>query len=214
MSKQITFEKYGDTFTEIKRNGQIAIFERTNPGRKWSEYEVVILRDTKEYTLNGVTIAAKEDAYPGSQSWGKSGWSFVDLNLAEEKFSQVVSEKCTPEGTVIVGKRGRKPNPEKKESVKTENGEPAKKGRKAVDRSELKFPGGEWSVNEAHVLNPNVCHATIYHYVKDLVKAGKMVECGKMVGGRGKAKLLYRVANENESHPVIQKTETDPNFPF
>ena len=70
---------------------------------------------------------------------------------------------------------------------------------RSVERSSLTFPTGEWSLKDAHALNKGVCHATIYHYVKDQVKLGLMIQTGTRKNKRGKDSLLYRITAPEEN---------------
>jgi hypothetical protein len=80
---------------------------------------------------------------------------------------------------------------------------------RTVERNTLTFPSGDWSLKDAHALNNGVCHATIYHYVKDQVKLGLMTQCGTRKNKRGKASLMYCISTPIESPEVI-----DSNQPF
>lgn len=82
---------------------------------------------------------------------------------------------------------------------------------RSVERNSLTFPSGEWSLKDAHALNNGVCHATIYHYVKDQVALGLMIQCGTRKNKRGKASLLYRMSTPAD---VPNTAEVDSNQPF
>lgn len=85
-----------------------------------------------------------------------------------------------------------------------------KRTRRSIDRSTLIFGSGEWSINEAMAMNKPVSHATIYHYVKDQVRLGLMIQCGTRKSVRGKPTIMYRIATEAD------KTNTNSldNQPF
>ena len=53
-----------------------------------------------------------------------------------------------------------------------------------------------------------MCHATIYHYVKDQVKLGLMIQCGTRKNKRGKASLLYRMSTPDDM--PVEVTDTQP----
>lgn len=90
----------------------------------------------------------------------------------------------------------------------TETATPKRRGRN-IDRSTLIFGSGEWSINEAMVMNKPVSHATIYHYVKDQVRLGLMVICGTRKSKRGKPTILYRIATDADKN-----TNSVDNQPF
>ena len=81
---------------------------------------------------------------------------------------------------------------------------------RTVERNTLTFPSGDWSLKDAHALNNGVCHATIYHYVKDQVKIGLMIQCGTRKNKRGKSSLLYRISTPDDTN----SPEVDSNQPF
>lgn len=215
-----SFKKYGETFTQIKRKGQVAIYERSKEGQNVKQYEVVILKDAKEYTLAGVTISAKEDAYPGTNAFGKLGWSAIDLPQAEKKFLDVLKGKCDKDGNLIILKKGRKAKVKDESTVEFKKNKAnkakktGKRGRQAIDRATIEFPTDSWTLKQAHALNQGMAHSTVYFYVKDLVKAGKMIVCGKVGGGRGKPTLLYRMANENDVNEAEPVKIENPDTPF
>lgn len=84
---------------------------------------------------------------------------------------------------------------------------------RSVERSSLTFPSpdSEWSLKDAHALNPGVCHATIYHYVKDQVRLGLMIQTGTRKNKRGKASLLYRIATPSD---MPAEVVVESNQPF
>ena len=67
------FEDSRFRYTQVEREGDIAIFRQTHKGSGDLRYEVVVIRVQKEHTWpTGVTTPEKE-AYPGSTSWGRFG---------------------------------------------------------------------------------------------------------------------------------------------
>jgi len=85
---------------------------------------------------------------------------------------------------------------------------PKRRGRN-IDRNTLIFGSGEWSINEAMAMNKPVSHATIYHYVKDQVRLGLMIQCGTRKSVRGKPTIMYRVATDADKN-----TNSVDNQPF
>jgi hypothetical protein len=77
---------------------------------------------------------------------------------------------------------------------------------RSVERNSMTFPSGEWTLKEAHALNQGVCHATIYHHVKDQVKLGLMIQTGTRKNKRGKDSLLYRISTP-EDHQAPSAAE-------
>ena|ERR1700730_18040737 len=94
---EVAFRAYDHDLRQIWREGQIAIFERSLPGREPHEFELVVIRTQKESTLpNGSVLPARE-AYPGSSQWGERGWSFPIRNrqLAFELARRMAASPCS-----------------------------------------------------------------------------------------------------------------------
>lgn len=94
------------------------------------------------------------------------------------------------------------------EITTTETATPKRRGRN-IDRSTLIFGSGEWSINEAMAMNKPVSHATIYHYVKDQVRLGLMIQCGTRKSSHGKPTIMYRIATNADKN-----TNSLDNQPF
>lgn len=85
-----TFTKYGDTFQQIERIGDAAIYSRTSPnGRKG--YEVILISRHDGYEVQGVVIPPAE-VYPSSSAWGTYGWTTNDRIRADELFSAAIKK--------------------------------------------------------------------------------------------------------------------------
>lgn len=78
---------------------------------------------------------------------------------------------------------------------------------RSVERDSITFPDGEWTIKEVHALNPEVCHATIYHHVKKMVALNMMEHCGTRKGNRGKPTFLYRKVEPTEVTPEVESNE-------
>ena len=81
------FKKWNFIFTQVKREGKYAIyekfFEETSIG-----FEVIIIQKQKEHERFGQVFPAKE-LYPSSEAWGKYGWTFTDFRDAITKFKSM-----------------------------------------------------------------------------------------------------------------------------
>ncbi len=77
------FEKSGQLFTQIKREGDKAIYKRGTAG-----YEVIKIRSHNGYEIGGQKIKPGE-MYPTDREWGKYGWTYLTLSAAETKFRQL-----------------------------------------------------------------------------------------------------------------------------
>lgn len=71
----------------------------------------------------------------------------------------------------------------------------------------------QWTMKQAHALNPQLCHASVYHRVKYLQSEGKIVVCGTMKLSRGKPRLLYRFATEYDVSSKPAEVVADQDLP-
>jgi len=83
---------------------------------------------------------------------------------------------------------------------------------RSVERDSIVFPDGEWTIKEAHALNPEVCHATIYHHVKQMVALNLMTHCGTRKGNRGKPTFVYRKVDPITVTDIIVDASVDQPF--
>lgn len=82
---------YGDNAVQIKRIGDVAIYERTG---KYNEkrYEVIIVQHFKERYLKDGTLIPAGKYYPSTSLWGNMAWSYIKKENAEKKFDKVLKE--------------------------------------------------------------------------------------------------------------------------
>lgn len=83
-----TFKKKGFVYRQVKRQGDLAIFEQTREGSQLHNYEVVKIGRHNGYTMGGVYIEPSE-TYPGSSLWGILGWTCTSMEDAEKRFSTI-----------------------------------------------------------------------------------------------------------------------------
>ncbi len=92
-------------FTQVKRQGQVAIYSRTDcETKKIVGYEVIVIATVKAgtvYVKGGKPTEHDTESYPGAKSFGKSGWSCVSLPQAEAKFAEVVKDQQVEEPVQI-----------------------------------------------------------------------------------------------------------------
>jgi len=84
------FKKTGFQFTQVKRDGLIALFSKRKPQHSKDNFEVVMIQQHGEYFIGGVTIPARE-ALPSSNSWGRDGFTYTTLDAAQKKFDQLMA---------------------------------------------------------------------------------------------------------------------------
>ena len=85
------FKKNGFTFTQVKRAGQVAIYQQEkpmadHPDQMQVHFEVGIIRQNEAFFAYGKQFEASE-TWPASEEWGKRGFTYADLSHAEAKFA-------------------------------------------------------------------------------------------------------------------------------
>ena len=81
---QTEFEDRLFRYTQIERQGDIAIFCQTHKESSCHRFEVVKIRVQPAHTWPNGTISPEREAYPGSTSWGALGWTCFTLQAAQE----------------------------------------------------------------------------------------------------------------------------------
>jgi hypothetical protein len=77
-------------YVQVERQGDVALYTQTHKTSGTIRYEVIKIKIQAEHTWpNGVTTPEKE-AYPGSGSWGRDGWTFFTLETAQTKLAQLL----------------------------------------------------------------------------------------------------------------------------
>jgi hypothetical protein len=82
----------GYTLRLLKRDGDIALFAKGKPSHFHEHYETVIVRHLPEKTIFDKVCQAKE-SLPLNEDWGTAGWTDVDLEKAEKRFSALVADR-------------------------------------------------------------------------------------------------------------------------
>ena len=85
----VNISNAGFTFTQLKREGRVCIYEQVPDGGEFKAYEVIIIKYRKERQLYGKVLPAQE-AYPSDSDWGTLGWTFMTWDKAEIKFNELV----------------------------------------------------------------------------------------------------------------------------
>jgi len=80
-----TFKQKGFTLTQVKRDGNKAVFKKTKVGYTFVSYEVVVVSNHNGYELGGQKIEPAE-TYPSSSQWGIKGFTCTSLERAEVKY--------------------------------------------------------------------------------------------------------------------------------
>jgi hypothetical protein len=88
---QTSFRSKGFDYRQLRRIGDVALYEQTKPtlSRKW--YEVVMVQRHDTYELGGRTIEAAE-TMPSTSQWGRLGWTYRDPKEARSRFDELVKK--------------------------------------------------------------------------------------------------------------------------
>lgn len=89
----VTFRSDGFDFRQRQREGDIVLLEKSK-GRVTS-FEVVRVQRRNERFAFGNVLPAGE-VMPPSESWGRLGWSFADLESARKKFCALAEAQERP----------------------------------------------------------------------------------------------------------------------
>lgn len=79
------FTRGGFYHKQLKRTGDVALYERSGLDHSTSHYEVVKISRHNGYKMNGSYIKPAE-TYPGASLWGIQGWTYQTLDRANERF--------------------------------------------------------------------------------------------------------------------------------
>jgi hypothetical protein len=101
-SLPINFYKKGFTHkliqsTGFRKHGGVVgdwrIYERIGKGQKNPHYEVVLICNyDKERVFPNGTIQPPHEYYPSSEQWGRHGFTFTDLESAQEKLRKLTTK--------------------------------------------------------------------------------------------------------------------------
>ena len=82
---------------QVKRIGRVAIYELSKPHWSRKSYEVVLLGCQKARTVTypggRVVERPAQETCPPTEKWGQSGWSYMDIDSAEDKFRQLLKKQ-------------------------------------------------------------------------------------------------------------------------
>lgn len=89
-----TYAKNGFTFELIVRRGPFAIYQqRLRPGVGCLAYEVIRVKEKQDVTMFNRLVEAHESA-PSNEDWGRWGWTFPTLALAEAKMKWLEEQEA------------------------------------------------------------------------------------------------------------------------
>jgi hypothetical protein len=174
-------DKVGDNvFTQIKREGGVAMYERAWPDGTIKGYEVFIIKTVEKGTPlpNGKKVEETYESYPGSASFGKTASDCRSLDMAEERFEEYLEKVKNRGEAAEEAKRTGKPNRGKRTKVKTE----------------VKVPKNRFSMKML-IAETGLTQPQLYPIVKQWLVDSviEVVESVKAEGGRGRPSLVYQV---------------------
>ncbi len=88
------FSANGFRFTQVAREGPIALFRRCKPGGA-GHFELVRLREVEASEIYGRDYPARE-VYPGNEKWGTDGFTVMDEKEARKRFGEMAGEENQP----------------------------------------------------------------------------------------------------------------------
>ena len=94
------FIKAGFRHEQVKRNGRVAIFKRSQLGLDRSHYEVVQIGSHNGYNLGTSYIEAAE-TYPGSSLWGIQGWTHATLECANKHYDKLIAKRLAKSKVLV-----------------------------------------------------------------------------------------------------------------
>lgn len=84
------FTKLGFKFNQLKRNGDVCLFERVDKNGIIT-YEVIRVIIRKPTEIMGRKVDGGE-GYPGNERWGSHGWTFTSIERANSKYHTLINE--------------------------------------------------------------------------------------------------------------------------
>jgi hypothetical protein len=165
-------DKCGETvFRQMRKNDGVAMYQRIRPDGGIKGYEVFIIKTIKAGTAlpGGKSVAEDYEQYPGAAQWGKTAWSPGSEAAADEKFDALVKR------------------------LRSEVGQPARRGRKAVAATTFVVPSGKFTMRML-IEQTGMTQPVLYSRLQKLIKEGKVVEVDRVrtETGRGRLAVVYQ----------------------
>jgi hypothetical protein len=80
------FRKGKYDYIQRRREGNLAIFERSKPDQPWPEFEVIVIRIKGEHRFPSGTLFEGGELYPSTAEFGTYAKSCVNLDRANYLF--------------------------------------------------------------------------------------------------------------------------------
>lgn len=86
-----SFRSKGFDYWQLKRTGDVALYEQSKPELSEPRYEVVIVQRHETYVLGGREIPAAE-TMPSASAWGRFGWTYRNRDDAQKRFDKLTKK--------------------------------------------------------------------------------------------------------------------------
>lgn len=173
------FDSVGNnTFTQIRREGNVYMYRRTRMDGTFKSYEVFMAKFIKKGTTLPGGMVEKEDRfqYPGSASFGKTAYDCRTETDADKRFEELLKKSKLAQESLeeakITGKRN--------------------KGRRAKTKVEVKLPSGKFTMKML-IANTGLSQPVLYLIVKQWLADNriKVDSLQKTEGQRGRPQVIY-----------------------
>jgi hypothetical protein len=81
-------------FTQIARQGDVALYSKRRPDWSYCSYEVIIVQKHNGFEVFGRKIPPAE-YFPSSNEWGTNGFTYQKREDALCKYNQLIRLKCS-----------------------------------------------------------------------------------------------------------------------
>lgn len=92
----LTFEGRGTqkdyVFTQLKREGDLAIYEKHDAEIGKSYFETIVIKRHKGIQIQQNWLEATE-VYPSDNQFGVKGWCCLTLEIAEQRYQELKTQK-------------------------------------------------------------------------------------------------------------------------
>ena len=88
-----TFKRHGFTYSKIRREGRVCLYEIRIPN-DYSKFKVFVVKHKPEMTFNGVVYPEKE-VMPVNSGGSIRVWSFRSFEKATKQFNSLINKELT-----------------------------------------------------------------------------------------------------------------------
>lgn len=85
------FRSKGFDYRQLRRTGDVALYEQTKSGLSSTWFEVVVVQRHEAYEIGGSKIDAAE-TMPSASKWGTCGFTYRDMKEAEKRFDELAKK--------------------------------------------------------------------------------------------------------------------------